>query len=196
MKKILKLAFIAFWVTGYAYADENVVIKSDDMSKVGQKITDVNKVALSNAQNVHYITNLNVAQVLEKTFPEFYKYLKKAGLAAAIEEAKDITIFAPTDEAFNQLRDDILGVDAFDNIFNDAHGIKKLRKILKMHIFPERMLSTELRHMEEVTPYEGRKLPLHQGDAGGISIDDTAHIVDVDIIGTNGVIHALDAVIM
>jgi uncharacterized surface protein with fasciclin (FAS1) repeats len=195
MKKSLVGFFIIIsLLAGSLRADQNVVIQSDDLQSTNQTITDVNKAAIKNAQNVHYVTNLNVADILKNVFPKFYEYLKKAGLSEKIREAQQITVFAPVDSAFDNLKENMLGDDAYNAIFK-SQEVSKLTNILNLHIFPTEMLSTELRHMSEVKPYAGRKLPIHSED-NGFSINNTARSVDVDIIGTNGVVHAIDAVIM
>lgn len=149
--------------------------------------------------NLQYKTDLNVIEIIKRVFPIFYENIKKAGYAAPIEAAKEITIFAPTDEAFRFLKsDEMLGAETYDAIFNDIatdKGVQRLRNVLNLHIIPGRVLATELMHMEYVLPFAGRKLGIGVKN-GKIKINDSASAIGMDIIGTNGVVHAINAVIM
>ena len=176
--------FILFLGSGMIQCQEGVRAHIDQLHKT---------------QNFQYKTNLNVIEILKRAFPTFYDHIKRAGYAAPLEAAQNITIFAPTDEAFAFLKsDEMLGSETYDTIFNDvsnAKGMQRLRNVLNLHIIPGRVLANELMHREFVQPYVGRKLPIHIIN-GKMHINGSATAISTDIIGTNGVVHALNAVIM
>lgn len=152
-----------------------------------------------NAANQTMQANLNVIDILASQFPTFYGLVKRAGYDELIKNNPNITIFAPTEEAFAFLKsEEMLGLETYNTIFNDISsksGIQRLRNVLNLHIFPGRILSKELEHMEYIQPYEGRKLTLHIVN-GQLHINNSAIAEGTDIIGSNGVVHAINAVIL
>lgn len=147
-------------------------------------------------ENVQYKTNLNLIEILQRIFPTFYQLIQRAGLASKIESEPNLTIFAPTEEAFVNLKN-FLGTETYNAITgagttdNPAH----LTQLVSMHIVPTRILSHEIMHLESIRPLSGRKLYIHKID-GMYKINGSANAERFDIIGTNGVIHTIDAVLM
>jgi uncharacterized surface protein with fasciclin (FAS1) repeats len=103
------------------------------------------------------------------------------------------TVFAPTNAAFAALLTE-LGVANLDAI-----PAATLNAVLQYHVVNgANVLSTQLTEGQQVTTFGGSKFTVQL--AGGAKILDgkgrTSNIVAVDVQGTNGVVHALDKVIL
>ncbi len=122
-------------------------------------------------------------------------------LAAALTEANLVdpllgegpfTVFAPTNEAFTQLYSD-LGVDGPEDLNSDL-----LTAVLLYHVLDLRAFSTDLEDALEATSLSGETFTINLSD--GASITDgtgaTSNITDVNVLGTNGVIHVIDQVLL
>lgn len=111
------------------------------------------------------------------------------------DEDEDFTVFAPTDAAFNNLLD-FLGASSLDDM--DA---ALLQDVLLYHVVSgDRVFSTDLESGELETALADQLLVL---DAGELSLADAGTLADaniqtaaVNIQGTNGVIHAIDKVLL
>lgn len=111
------------------------------------------------------------------------------------DEDEDFTVFAPTDAAFNNLLD-FLGASSLDDV--DAALIQD---VLLYHVVSgDRVFSTDLESGELETALADQLLVL---DAGELSLADAGTLADaniqtaaVNIQGTNGVIHAIDKVLL
>ena len=113
-----------------------------------------------------------------------------AGLADALATTDNITVFAPTDEAFAALPDGTV-----DSLLLEENR-DQLVAILTYHVLPRELRSTDL---------PGRTIPvrtLNTSDMlrvtkshGAVTVDG-ANVVTADIEADNGVIHFIDAVLL
>jgi uncharacterized surface protein with fasciclin (FAS1) repeats len=115
--------------------------------------------------------------------------VQEAGLVETLSGNRQLTVFAPTDEAFGEL-----GVTA-DNVgdidFEAAVGAS-LVEILTYHVSPGRRYSESVVNAPQVPTLNGA--PIH---VDGTELnDDQAEIVDTDIEASNGVIHVIDGVLL
>jgi len=112
------------------------------------------------------------------------------------------TVFAPTDAAFEALYD-LAGVADF-NALVAAVGIATVEAVLKYHVVGARVFSTDLPNLSSnVVTTLGGNITLNLGT---LTITDTdaalglgtadAGIVSTDIMGTNGVIHVINNVLL
>jgi uncharacterized surface protein with fasciclin (FAS1) repeats len=118
-------------------------------------------------------------------------------LVAAVVEADLVdalssgewTVFAPTDDAFAKL-----GLNA-DNI-GSAFTTAELTDILLYHVLGMEVNSDKALTLQgDVTMYNGQKAGLKYFN-GDIFINDTAKVIIPDVDASNGVIHAVDTVIL
>ena len=103
------------------------------------------------------------------------------------------TVFAPTNAAFAALLTE-LNVASLNDI-----PAATLNSVLQYHVVAgANVLSTQLTEGQQVTTYQGGKFTI--GLTGGASITDAkgrkSNIIVVDVQGTNGVVHAIDKVIL
>jgi uncharacterized surface protein with fasciclin (FAS1) repeats len=157
---------------------------------------------------------LLLLDVLPTKFSTFNLGLHKTDLGSALntstkETGKGFTVFAPTNSAFAHLG---LKINAF--LFSPP-GLKYLRGLLKYHIVPEHTLYSDVLYTEhgEVKPFGVRgathlDLPTLLGDRT-IAVDVThlgpyvsfrvnggQRVAFADILAKDGVIHALDHVLI
>ncbi len=122
------------------------------------------------------------------SFTTLTKALKAAGLTGALQGKDNLTIFAPTDAAFAKLPQ-----DALQELLKPDNK-EVLLKILTYHVVPGKVLSTDLKS-GEVKSLEGGAINVKVDPATGVTVND-AKVTQADITGSNGVIHAIDQVIL
>jgi uncharacterized surface protein with fasciclin (FAS1) repeats len=119
-------------------------------------------------------------------FNTLVKAIKAANLLETLKSPDFLTVFAPTDEAFAQLPKETL-----DSLLQD---IPKLKKILMYHVAFGDVRSDDLVQIEEAETLEGSVVAIESTN-GAIKVND-ANVLKTDILADNGVIHAIDAVLM
>jgi transforming growth factor-beta-induced protein len=118
--------------------------------------------------------------------------LQAADLVMALKGPGPFTVFAPTDAAFNKLPagtvDDLLKPENKD----------KLTRILKYHVIANRNLTAAaiiaLGLPVKVETFEGSAVTVTQ-DGTNLKVND-ATVITPDVFATNGMIHAIDTVLM
>ena len=121
-----------------------------------------------------------------------FKTLVAAVIAAELVETLSgkgpFTVFAPLDEAFAALPAGT--VDSLVQPDNKA----KLQSILTYHVVAGKVLSTDLTDGMKAKTVNGAEITIHLKD-GKVLIND-AEVVVADVQTDNGVIHAINKVIM
>ncbi|NDJ21149.1 fasciclin domain-containing protein [Nostoc sp. B(2019)] len=132
--------------------------------------------------------NLLALAESNSSFTTLTKALKAAGLTEALQGKDNLTIFAPTDAAFAKLPQ-----DAVRDLLKPENK-EVLLKLLTYHVVPGKVLSTDLKS-GEVKSLEGGAISVKVDPAVGVTVND-ARVTQADITGSNGVIHAIDQVIL
>lgn len=114
--------------------------------------------------------------------------VKAAGLVETLKGPGPFTVFAPTDDAFAKLPkgtvEDLLKPE------NKA----KLVKILTYHVLPSKVMSADIAGKKmSVKTVEGSEVAIDA--TNGVKIDG-ATVVTADVAASNGVIHAIDSVML
>lgn len=117
-------------------------------------------------------------------FTTFADSLKTAALIETLNGVGPFTVFAPTDEAFKKLP-----AGQLDALRKDA---RKLTSLLKHHVVPGKLLAKDLK--SDVRNVQGGTLKV-EVPATGVRVDG-ARITQADIVAENGIIHAIDVVLM
>ena len=124
----------------------------------------------------------------EGSFAIFGRALNAAGLADTLKGAGPYTVFAPTDAAFKKLP-----AGKLDNWLKPANKAE-LISIVNHHISPGRVLAADLGKLSETRTVQGKSAKIiRTGDKVTI---DGANVTLTDISSSNGVIHAIDAVLV
>ncbi|HCF30220.1 MAG TPA: fasciclin [Cyanobacteria bacterium UBA11049] len=108
-----------------------------------------------------------------------------AGLDTALKGSGPFTVFAPTDEAFSKL---VSGT--VESLLQD---IPKLRQILEYHVVSGKVMAADVVKQNSVPTVEGSSLKIDASN--GVKVND-ATVVTPDVAADNGVIHAIDTVLI
>jgi len=114
--------------------------------------------------------------------------IKKADLTTALQDAEDITVFAPTDEAFEKLLQQ-LDLESLDDVPMEALG-----RILKHHVVAGIRKAADLSDGDELGTLLGDSLDIEVED-GGVVVDGDALVIKADVVTGNGVVHVIDTVL-
>ncbi len=120
-------------------------------------------------------------------FSELAKALTAAGLVETLKGDGPFTVFAPTDEAFAKLPQELIG-DLLKPENKD-----KLTAVLTFHVVSGKVMANQVVNMTEATTIQGQRLKIDAKD--GVKINDATVIV-TDIEASNGVIHVIDSVLL
>jgi uncharacterized surface protein with fasciclin (FAS1) repeats len=115
--------------------------------------------------------------------------LKSAGLDGALAGEGPFTVFAPTDAAFKAQFSD----EQIQNLLKPENKAQ-LTKVLTYHVVPGRFTSREVVQVSGLKTLEGTTLPVMKN--GTMVEVGQAGVVQVDVKARNGVIHAIDHVLM
>lgn len=113
--------------------------------------------------------------------------LQAAGLTDALRSAESVTLFAPTDEAFAALPAGVL------EMLLEPQNKATLVSILQYHVLPSKVMSSEVTSGQTVT-LSGE--PVAVAVYGGKVKVGGAQVKKADIPATNGIIHAIDSVML
>lgn len=119
------------------------------------------------------------------SFKVFVAALKTAGFAETLKNSGPFTVFAPTDAAFAKLP-----AGTWDTLSKDK---VKLSQILAYHVIPGKVMVNAVKP-GKVKTTQGSELTL-TSDNGKVTVN-KANITQSDVIADNGVIHAIDTVVL
>ena len=111
--------------------------------------------------------------------------IKKAGLTATLDSAKNITVFAPDNEAFKMLT-------AHD--MSMMSGMAELDKILKYHVVTGRITPAELASGMTLTTLEGSSLKTSK--MGSVYEVNSADVTCGNLHTANATVYIVNAVLM
>ncbi len=121
--------------------------------------------------------------VANSNFSTLVSALSGAGLVPALSDpAGRFTVFAPTNEAFAQLT----------SVPND------LKPILLYHVLGSTLYANEVTtgYAKTLSTYQTHPMDMYINTASGVKINNSASVVLADVVGTNGVIHVIDKVLL
>ncbi|MBD3883723.1 fasciclin domain-containing protein [Phormidium tenue FACHB-886] len=115
--------------------------------------------------------------------------LQAAGLTETLSQGGPYTVFAPTNEAFNALPPETL------QALLRPENKDALTRILTYHVVPQEVASTEI-SSGEVPTVEGKPVTAEVDTASSSVKVNDATVTQPDIAASNGVIHAIDKVLL
>jgi len=118
-------------------------------------------------------------------FTTFAAAINAAGMTTELAAKGPFTVFVPTDEAFKKLP-----AGAYDNLLKDAG---KLKAILNYHVVSGHLMARDLKSGEVAT---AQGTPLTAAVSSSEVRVNEARIGQTDIVATNGIVHAIDAVLL
>lgn len=111
--------------------------------------------------------------------------VQAAGLVDTLKGPGPFTVFAPTDEAFAKVPKDKL-----DALLKDKAA---LTKVLTYHVVSGKVMAADVK-AGAVKTVQGSPLTISM-NGGKVGVDN-AQVVKADVLADNGVIHAIDTVVM
>jgi uncharacterized surface protein with fasciclin (FAS1) repeats len=136
----------------------------------------------------------NVVETADQagSFKTLLAAAQAAGLADALATTQNITVFAPTDEAFAKLP-----AGTVENLLKPENK-DQLIAILTYHVLPRKLASNQMLagpfHVRTLKAEPDRVLAIAKG-SDGVTVDD-AKVIQADIAADNGIIHVIDTVML
>lgn len=133
-------------------------------------------------------TEKNIVEMAENAgyFKSLGRAIRAAGLVDTLSGKGPFTMFAPTDEAFAKLPKADL-----DALLEDT---ARLTQVLTYHVVPEIVVAPKTGSPRLATTANGAGLKITAKNRG-FKVND-AMVVKTELIASNGVIHAIDRVLM
>jgi transforming growth factor-beta-induced protein len=129
---------------------------------------------------------------IDENFSTLAQALSKAGLVNALNGEGNFTVFAPTNDAFDQLFTQ-LGVSGLSDL-----SVEALTPILLYHVLGEEKKSMNLSsgYFNTISPAQNSYLSLRISLEGGVKINKETNVTAADVDVRNGVIHVIDKVLL
>ncbi|MFH5831058.1 fasciclin domain-containing protein [Halalkalibaculum sp. DA384] len=118
------------------------------------------------------------------SFSTLVDALDQTGLKATLQYQGPFTVFAPTDDAFANLPDGLLA----------SLSEEQLTEILQYHVVSADIMSGDLDTQQAVATLTGEDIFVTAN--GEVNVNATASVVNADIEAANGVIHAINQVLL
>jgi transforming growth factor-beta-induced protein len=121
--------------------------------------------------------------IANSSFTTLVSALTSAGLVPAISDPKaTLTVFAPTNAAFALLT----------SVPSD------LKPILLYHVLGSTVYANQVTtgYAKTLSAYLTKPMDIYLNTSSGVKINNTANVVLADVVGTNGVIHVIDKVLL
>lgn len=114
--------------------------------------------------------------------------IQQAGIADTLSSSGNLTVFAPTNDAF-----DALPSGTLDSLLKPENK-DKLIDILTYHVVEGKVTASEAMKLDSAASLEGSMINITvEGET--VMVND-AKVIKADVMASNGVIHAIDKVIM
>jgi uncharacterized surface protein with fasciclin (FAS1) repeats len=125
------------------------------------------------------------------SFTTFDLVLEAADWAGVLQGAGPFTVFAPTDEALAKLPEGAIEQLVGDALLGDRGA---LTRVLKYHVVAGRLTSDQVVQLSETETVSGIMASVRV--EGGKVYVGGAQVVTADVLASNGVIHAIDTVML
>lgn len=168
-------------------ADGNVSV---DKAKVVKTDIECSNGIIHVIDSVILPSSDNIVATTDKagTFKTLIAAAKAAGLAEALTGETELTVFAPTDEAFAKLP-----AGTVESLLKPENK-DKLAGILKYHVVAGRVYSEDALKAKVAKTLQGSTVSITVQN--GKARVNSANLVATDIDASNGVIHVIDSVIL
>jgi transforming growth factor-beta-induced protein len=133
---------------------------------------------------------VEVAIGLPETFSTLVDLVVAAELDETLSTAENITVFAPVNAAFEDLPDEIVA-----NLLTEEWKTH-LQDVLLYHVLGSVVPSTAITDGLAAPTLNGEEITLTLPAEGGVIVNGNASVVEADVAADNGLIHAIDAVLL
>jgi uncharacterized surface protein with fasciclin (FAS1) repeats len=178
-----------------------VMTSCGDGKKTEEEVVavDSTEVVMEEPEMVQPTTIVDVA-VGNENFTTLVAALKAAGLVETLSSDGPFTVFAPSNDAFNKLP-----AGTVDNLLK-PENVEKLKSVLTYHVVAGKFEAAAVIEAINknngkftVTTVQGGKIDLSLKDGKVVLTDangKTSTVAIADVAASNGVIHAIDTVVM
>ncbi|WP_143961102.1 fasciclin domain-containing protein [Litoribacter populi] len=197
MNKEIKIfgAALAFMFCGTTLMAQQTQMTTQDMAQ-----TDVEVDYESIFEDVDNTEDHDILTLLKQddNFSIFVEMLEKSqiDLDAAAEAAGEITVFAPTNDAFKQLTK-----EQYKQI-TEPEDLALLQSIVKSHVMTKKVNLADFQTNQVIENADGQEIAVETAGGQGVATpaDDVmiggARIGKPDIQASNGVIHVMEGVVI
>ena len=133
-----------------------------------------------------------VEQSVMSGYTELEKALTETNLRQDVKDENDITVFAPTNAAFEEYLDSAFGADSFSELTESQRD--EVRQNLQYHVATEEIASGAISDGDQVPTLEGSDLNFTV-DGNTITVEG-ATIQETNNQSTNGLLHQIDQVLV
>jgi uncharacterized surface protein with fasciclin (FAS1) repeats len=165
------------------YLNGNTKVSATDVAASNGVIHVLDNVLIPPSKNIAEIA------IADSRFTTLVDLVKKAGLVETLSAASGAyTVFAPTNDAFTEL---------FKTVNPATLTNDQIKNILLYHVVPSKVFSPDLTN-GDVTMANGGKVTIDL--TSGVSVKGktsaASKVVIANVMATNGVIHAIDKVLL
>lgn len=130
----------------------------------------------------------NIVEVAQEagSFNTLLAAVEAAGLVEALS-TQEVTVFAPTDEAFAALPDGTV-----EGLLQDPEA---LANVLTYHVVPGTVMAEQVVGLDSAVTLQGQEVSINVTADGEVTVNE-ANVVTTDVEASNGVIHIIDAVLL
>ena len=164
-----------------AKINESNIVMTDIIASNG--VIHVIDAVLTPPQNIVEIASAN------PDFSILVDAVVKAGLVDALSGDDELTVFAPTNDAFVALLEATEGVSSLDDL-----SVEQITDILLYHVIGGKVYSNQLSDGQRAETLNGKFVEFTVNEEG-IKVNDS-NIAPADILASNGVIHVIDQVLL
>jgi len=183
-----------------ASTDLSAQVRTQTQTQVGNEIGTQDRDQADYEEIFGHVTDTGQHGALDllrqdENFSTFIKLLEDSGLERSLSVQEEVTIFAPTNQAFEQMRK-----EEFDRL-NDPANRGDLMSIINAHVVPRKILANEFRGNQALSSPEGGDIEVQTaGQAGSGALPHTiiiggATIIRPDIETEDGVIHIVNRIV-
>ena len=171
---------VAAWAGGAARRKSESTRNGECGSKRGEQAS-----ASRNARRARPAEDIVETALAAGSFKTLAKAVRVADLVDTLKGDGPFTVFAPTDDAFDRLPKGALAALLKDK--------EKLASVLTFHVVPGRVEAAALDSYAAMKTVQGKGLDVDTSI--GVKVG-SAYVVEADIQASNGVIHAIDSVLL
>lgn len=130
----------------------------------------------------------------EDQFSIFLGLIEKTGMEKSLREAEDLTVFAPTNEAFKEM-----SVRRYERLM-EADDLMDVKNFVRAHIIPQSMTISEFQTEQALEISENQHVRIIRGGGQGFGSPlvlnvGGARVGRGDIRASNGVLHVMNGVV-
>ncbi|HYQ58040.1 MAG TPA: fasciclin domain-containing protein [Draconibacterium sp.] len=177
-------------IDGDVTLNGTIKVVATDIQGTNGVIHVIDAVLVPEMQMSNTIADIAVAN---SEFSILVEALMKADLVGAVADSEaELTVFAPTNDAFTALLSD-LGASSLDDI-----PVATLTDILLYHVIGNKAMSTDLAsgYFPTLSTFSDNNLSIYIEVGDGVMINGSTMVTTADIEADNGVIHVVDKVIL